>query len=882
MADISGLTAALADRYRIERELGIGGMATVYLARDLKHDRDVAVKVLKPELAAVLGADRFVVEIKTTAGLQHPHILPLFDSGTASGFLFYVMPYVAGETVRDKLNRETQFGVDDAVRIAHEVADALDYAHRHGVIHRDIKPENILLHDGRAMVMDFGIALAVSAAAGGRMTETGLSLGTPHYMSPEQATAEKEITPRTDVYSLASVLYEMLTGDPPFTASSGQAVIMKIITEAPALVSVRRKSVPPNVVAAVAKALEKLPADRFENAKAFGDALTNAHFSDATAARAVAGAGAGSPRGLTIILGAALALMTIVTGWALTRSKPTPPSRYALAFAADQEPDQNGFALATSDGSRIVYRGPSITNGLSQLWIKERNAVAAKPMAYTAAPTAAAISPDDGSIAFVQAASLWRVGITGGAPIKIAMNVSNAFGSVAWLDDHTIIYAALEPSRLVRISENGGPETVVWKSDSLTASNLSALPGGRGVLFHACLSPCSEGNVIALDLRTGVTRLVVPGAKAAYYLPMGQLVTVEADQTVRVTDFDLTSLTAKGQAEIVLDSVFSNGGPGSYFSISANGTILARRGSAIGQGRFTLTWMDRSGKQTDVDTAFTFHVTQFAGNVGWSLSPDGTRLAIGLNSDGSDDIYIKALPHGPASRITFGAGSKTRPRWTADGRSVTSLTANGVLLRRADGTGTDSVLWRGQFDEAQISPDGKWLVVRRGARNATSGGRDILGARLGVDTALVPVVMTRFDENAFSISPDGHWIAYQSDESGRIEVFVRPFPNTNDAKFPVSTGGGFSPLWAKNGRELYFVSRHAMMSAIVTGAPTHPLGEPHALFSTEMTGLENGWYTPWDVAADGRFIMIRRADSQREANLPLIVIENWMHQLRAK
>ncbi len=174
------LTSALADRYTIERELGAGGMATVYLAHDLKHDRQVAIKVLKPELAAVLGAERFIQEIKTTAALSHPHILPLFDSGSADGQLYYVMPYIEGETIREKLNRETQFGIDEAVKITTEVADALDYAHRHGVIHRDIKPENILLHDGRPMVMDFGIALAVSAAAGGRMTETGLSLGTPH------------------------------------------------------------------------------------------------------------------------------------------------------------------------------------------------------------------------------------------------------------------------------------------------------------------------------------------------------------------------------------------------------------------------------------------------------------------------------------------------------------------------------------------------------------------------------------------------------------------------------------------------------------------------------------------------------------------------------
>src|SRR5688500_17588876 len=218
-------------------------MATVYLAQDIRHDRKVALKVLKPELAAVLGNDRFVVEIKTTAALQHPHILPLFDSGSADGFLYYVMPYIQGETLRSKLDRETQLGIEEAVRITSSVADALDYAHRHGVIHRDIKPENILLHDGRPMVADFGIALAVSAAAGGRMTETGMSLGTPHYMSPEQATADKEISARSDVYSLASVLYEMLAGQPPHLGGSAQQIIMRIVTDTARPVTELRKEI---------------------------------------------------------------------------------------------------------------------------------------------------------------------------------------------------------------------------------------------------------------------------------------------------------------------------------------------------------------------------------------------------------------------------------------------------------------------------------------------------------------------------------------------------------------------------------------------------------------------------------------------------------------
>src|ERR1035437_1318378 len=308
---IARLNTALAGRYEIERELGAGGMATVYLAHDVKHDRHVALKVLKPELAAVLGAERFVVEIKTTAALQHPHILALFDSGTADGFLFYVMPWIQGETLREKLNRETQLGVDEAVRIAREVLDALEYAHQHGIVHRDIKPENILLHGGHAMVADFGIALAVSAAAGGRMRETGLSLGTPHYMSPEQATAEKEITARSDVYSLGSVLYEMLTGQPPHLGGSAQQIIMKIIAEQVQPVTALRKSVPPNVAAAVAKSLEKLPADRIESAKAFGEALGNPAYTNASNEGA-AGYGKAGRRGVSVRSFATMTVLVLI------------------------------------------------------------------------------------------------------------------------------------------------------------------------------------------------------------------------------------------------------------------------------------------------------------------------------------------------------------------------------------------------------------------------------------------------------------------------------------------------------------------------------------------------------------------------------------------
>ncbi len=268
------LRAALADRYRLERELGEGGMAMVYLAHDLRHDRQVAVKVLKPELAAVLGAQRFLKEIQITANLQHPHILPLFDSGSAEGALYYVMPLVQGESLRERLDRERLLPVDETLRIVQQVAGALDFAHRQGVIHRDIKPENILLHDGEALLADFGIALAVTEAGGGRLTSTGLSVGTMQYMSPEQATGERDLDARSDIYSLGAVTYEMLAGEPPLSGPSPRAMIAKLMTERPTSLRVVRDVVPPSLDAAVMRALAKSPTDRFASARQFADALT--------------------------------------------------------------------------------------------------------------------------------------------------------------------------------------------------------------------------------------------------------------------------------------------------------------------------------------------------------------------------------------------------------------------------------------------------------------------------------------------------------------------------------------------------------------------------------------------------------------------------------
>ena len=279
------LATALLDRYQLVRELGQGGMATVYLAHDVRHGRDVALKVLRPELAAILGRERFLAEIRLTARLDHPHILTLIDSGETERYLWYVLPYIRGESLRQRLHRERQLPLAEALAIAGDVASALDYAHSRGVIHRDVKPENIMIHEGEAMLTDFGIALAVREAGGERLTETGLSIGTPQYMSPEQATADRQLDARSDIYSLGAVLYEMLAGEPPFSGPSAQAVIAKLITERPTRLRTVRDTVPEGVDAAVARALAKVPADRFSSAAAFGGALrspTSAEVSQST------------------------------------------------------------------------------------------------------------------------------------------------------------------------------------------------------------------------------------------------------------------------------------------------------------------------------------------------------------------------------------------------------------------------------------------------------------------------------------------------------------------------------------------------------------------------------------------------------------------------
>ena len=462
---VTRLNAALERRYAIERKLGEGGMATVYLADDLKHERKVALKVLKPELAAVVGAERFLAEIKVTANLQHPNILPLHDSGEADGFLFYVMPYVEGDTLKDRLAREHQLPVDDAVHIATDMAEALDYAHRQGVIHRDIKPANVLLLEGKPVISDFGIALAVGAAGGGRLTETGLSLGTPHYMSPEQATGDQAVGAATDTYALGSVLYEMLVGEPPYPGTTAQAVLGKIIAGKPVSAIEHRSSVPANVDAAVRRALEKLPADRFTSAQEFVRALEDPGFryGEEMAAGVAGGRGQWTP--VTIAATGLAVLFAITTAWSLLQPDPPQPvSRQVLSmegWAGPQAPLGRIAALAPDGSSMVLPIGSGAAD--RQLGLKMRGSTEITPIPGTEQAQDVVYSPDGQWISYIVGADVLKRPLVGGAPVTLAEDANpSGVSALAWLDDGSILYEAedmsLEVVRwIARISEDGVP-----------------------------------------------------------------------------------------------------------------------------------------------------------------------------------------------------------------------------------------------------------------------------------------------------------------------------------------------------------------------------------------------------------------------------------------
>ena len=883
MDSLSRLTTALSDRYAIERELGAGGMAMVYLARDLRHERRVALKVLRPELAAVIGAERFLAEIRTTANLQHPHILPLHDSGEAGDIVFYVMPFVEGETLRDRLTREKQLPVEDALRITREVAGALDYAHRHGVIHRDIKPENILLHDGSALVADFGIALAVSTAGGStRMTETGMSLGTPHYMSPEQAMGERELSPRSDVYALGCVLYEMLVGEPPFTGPTAQAIVAKVITEKPPLATAARESVPRHVARAIQKSLAKLPADRFASAAELSMALTRPGMTEELEAEPGLAQAPAPSRKLVFGLGALVVLLGGAALWGWLR--PEHPRRVTASYikvpAAEAPPPGGMLGDFAPDGSALVYLGPP-ENGVQRLWLKPRGELHARPLVGTEHANAPFFSPDGRWVAFFVADKLKKVPVEGGGVVTLA-EAPTAFQWGGWLDDGRIVFAGPRFS-LQMIGEAGGTAQTVVDGNHIPgrgAVGAIALPGSRGVLFAACGINCAVSDLWVLDLKTGKSKQVLSNVLNALYVATGHLLYSSGDGQFLAAPFDLGSLTVKGPGVPVVEGLARFSG----ITVTRDGTLFYQEGSAQGGG--TAAWVSRDGRSTPIDSSWSGDFNSIA------LSPDGRRLAFTLVKGKEQDVWIKDLAGGPPSRLTFGEAAYTRPAWSADGREVLYVSgASGrgrVYRKSADGSGPASVLLDSVpnlWSEVGQSRDGRWLLLRTfndsGPASQTGGSvvRTIYARGTGSDS-LIAVPSPNGDTFGPALSPDGRWLAYAGMETGHPEVYVRPFPNLGDGKYQISVNGGTEPVWANSGRELFYVDvSNQLVVASVATVPSFAVIRRQPLFSVAFFNRDLNHQVYAVSPDDQKFLMIQNAVF---GSGDLVQVENWLDVLKAK
>ncbi|HMU62698.1 MAG TPA: protein kinase, partial [Gemmatimonadales bacterium] len=739
-------------------------------------------------------------------------------------------------------------------------------------------------HDGRPMVADFGIALALSAAAGGRMTETGMSLGTPHYMSPEQATAEKLITARSDIYSLGSVLYEMLTGNPPHVGASAQQIIMKIVTEEAAPVTKLRKAVPPNVADAVAKALEKLPADRFATAKEFAEALGNSAFTSH------AGLPGGAPAVGTVAsrrtlsgMGLVAAALLVAALWGWLRPVPSPEvSRQRIvlwqhAFEGYLAPGREriaGQSAIAPDGSSIVF-SDSLDGGfrLMRKLRQERDPV---PLAGTEGALSPFFSPDGAWVGYLTVdGRLRKVAVTGGGSITLAEDANRIQLAGAWLDDGTIVYTG-ESSDLVKISSDGGASTPVLSDSALRRRltlTLSPLPGSRGVLFTSCPGNCAvESSVYVVDFGADSARLLVANAAGAWYSPTGHLLYTDRTGGLFAAGFDPNRLALTSSAVPILENVAPNS-----VALSASGTVLYSV-TVGGQRPSELVWVSRDGHAVPVDT-------NWHGDFNYpAIAPDGQSFAVSLR-DVTTQLWIRRSD-GTRQKLTQEGTVNWRPTWSADGRSVAYISdrrgggsqdAYDVYRQRVDGGAPAALQLRHTYGlwEAEYSRDGQWLIVRS---DEPEGSSNIYARRLTGDTALVPLVADKSVSMQAALSPDGQWLAYVSDPTGVRELYVAPFPSMSSSRL-ISTGGGTEPRWAHSGRELFYRSGGKLMAvAVGSGAVLAP-GIPQTLFPlTRYRAARNR--QEYDVSPDDRrFLMIKESGDAEEE---LVYVENWFTELRER
>jgi serine/threonine protein kinase len=864
-------------RFQIIEKLGEGGMGEVYKARDTRLDRTVAIKVL-PE-AVAKDADlrsRFEREARSISSLNHPNICTLYEFDSSEGNDFLVLEYIEGETLRSRLEKGA-LKIDDALRTAVQIADALEAAHRRGIIHRDLKPGNIMLTKSGAKLLDFGLAKFRPEVSPAKeeflpsrtltVTTKGAILGTVQYMAPEQLEA-KEVDARTDIFALGLVIYEMVTGRKAFEGKSQASLIAAIMERDPAPMAERQPLTPPSLERVVRACLAKDPDERWQSAADIRRELAWLQEAGPTAALPAARR---VPQWERWAWGGAVILLLAALVASLFLRRPPEPPQVSLDIPLPPQTTLTSLSISP-DGRRIVFAATGV-EGQSNLWMRPLDTDESAPIPGTEGARFPFWSADSRFIAFFAQGKLKKMELPAGVPLVIC-DAPNGRGG-AWNADDVILFAPEGLTALYRVPASGGVPAKVTKLDYPTEKQEQShrfpqfLADGNNFLFYSIDNlDESKSGVYAASLKSGFPRFVMASMTEAYG-QSGFIITVQ-EGTLLAQSFDESHMQSRG-APIPLAKNFGylnvlGHGP---FSLSKNGVLVYQKSVFL---KSQLSWVDRSGKKLEL-------IRQPGIYYGCALSPRGDQLAIQItNPDaGATDIWIWDLSGGASARLTTGLTTVMTPAWSPSGETLIFKSGRDLYQQSVAG-GEKQFLYSGpgsaNLNRPSFSPDGRTIIFDN---FDSKSGYDIYSLPLSGDKTLSTLVKERGNQMSGQVSPDGQWLVYASDESGRPEVYIQGM-NRQQGKYQISVAGGLSPHWSSNGKELYFVTPEGILMAVpVQAAQAWKSGPPTPLFKLRQ---ESGVISDYLPAPDGRRFLLTTPLPETTPP-PIKVILNWTASLKS-
>jgi serine/threonine-protein kinase len=880
--------------YKVTQKLGAGGMGEVYRARDERLGRDVAVKVLPQAFAADAGRmARLAREAQMLAALNHPHIAAIYGLEEGGPTRALVMELVEGQTLAERMT-SGPLPLEDALPIARQITDALEYAHERGIIHRDLKPANIkVTPEGNVKILDFGLAKALegehpeqdvsaSPTLTVAATQGGVILGTAAYMSPEQAKG-KAADRRADVWAFGVVLYEMLAGQPLFAGETVSETLAGVIKEEPDW-----SRLPANLPAAIRKLVMRcLTKDPRQRLQAIGEARIAieqhlAHPAAEAAGSATAPAvpvrGALLPWAATAVL----ALVAAIALWEWPRGRPPEP-REVKRFAVQLVQNQVMFSVSNSfavspDGRHLVYKASRTAASGWQLFLRPMDQLEAQPLGDEDGE-GAFFAPDGQWVGYFAGGKLKKISVRGGVPVTLC-DGSLPRGAT-WGSDNTIVFTPYANTGLWRVSAAGGAPQPLTQLGANQRGNSHRwphfLPSGEAVLFTIVEANNVEtARIAVLNLRTGKWNVIVDSGTTPQYLPSGHIVFARGS-TLFAVPFDAERLEVTGDAAPVVEGVLWDNAVGFYFfAVAADGTLVYVPDSSVQPAVNQIVWVDRKGVEKAIPAPARAYT--------WPrISPNGQQIAFRL-AEGNIDIWVYQFSSGALPRLTFQPGEDETSVWTPDGKRVAYSSSivgkpRTIFIKNADGSGAEEVLFEGGIHThvSSISPDGR-LLAFTDYDAATKG--DIYVLPLQGERKPQPFLRTEFSEYDGKFSPDGNWIVYTSDESGQNEIYVQSFPGPG-GKWQVSAGGGHSPVWARNGKEIFYRNGAKTMAVSVNTRPAFSPSAPRLLF--EGTYLDNPRREAnYDVSPDGQRFVMLKGNVSGSGPMQYVVVLNWAEEVKRR